>query len=179
MRLFAALPLPYDTIERLERLQAGLPEGRATQAESLHVTLGFFDECDRHMAADIDAGLAAIRGEAMELWFDGLGTFGDHRPRVLYAAVRPDPRLSRLRDKVLAAVRGAGIELRRERFVPHVTLARFGNGEGRGARMDRWLAARAGFAAGPVRIGAFCLYRSDLGGGGAVHTVLARYALDT
>jgi RNA 2',3'-cyclic 3'-phosphodiesterase len=177
MRLFAAIPLPDDTVDRLEMLQSGLPEGRLVPPENFHVTLGFFNDCDRHLAADIDAGLSAIRAPAPDLVFDGLGMFGDGRPRALYAALRPDPALSHLRDKVLTAARGAGVALKRERFVPHVTIARFPGGAGRGQRIHRWLADRAGFAHGPVRPRAFVLYRSDLGGGGAVHTELVRYPL--
>jgi 2'-5' RNA ligase len=179
MRLFAALPLPEGVLDRLEDLQSGMPEGRVVPAENLHVTLGFFDECDRHVAADIDSGLAAIRAPALELWFDGLGMFGngEGRGRVLYAAIRPDPALSRLREKTLTAARDAGLDLRRERYTPHVTLARFGPGLGRSERLDRWIAAHAGFAAGPVHCDAFCLYRSDRGGERAVYTELARYPL--
>lgn len=178
MRLFAALPLPAATVALLERLQAGLPEGRPVPGANFHVTLGFFDDCDRHVAAEIDSGLALIRAPAMDLVLEGLGIFGNGRPRVLYAAVRPDPALSRLRDRVLAAARDAGVEMRRERFVPHVTLARFAPGTGRGERLERWIAARAGFGAGPARTDAFCLYRSDPSGGGPVYTELVRYPLD-
>lgn len=179
MRLFAALPLPDETVDRLEMLQAGLPEGRAVPPETFHVTLGFFDECDRHRAADIDAGLSAIRCDPPVLVFDGLGMFGGAQPRSLHAAIRPDPGLSRLREKVLAAARAAGVDLPRERFVPHVTLARFARGEGRGAALGRWLADRAGFAHGPVTVRAFALMRSHLGAGGAVYADLARYPLST
>lgn len=177
MRLFAAIPLPLGLRDRLEMLQSGLPEGRPVPPENFHVTLGFFDECDRHVAEDIHAALSVIRGPAPALMFDGLGIFGDGRPRVLYAALRPDPVLTRLRDKVLTAARGAGLNLRRERYVPHVTLARFPAGTGRGPRLERWLAERAGFAHGPVAVSDFALFRSDLGSGGAVYTELARYPL--
>lgn len=175
MRLFAAIPLSRDVQDRLEDLQEGLPEGRLVPPETFHVTLGFFDECDRHLAADIDAGLEGLRSPAPELFLDGLGMFGEPRPRALYVALRPDPVLTRLREKVLNVARSAGVALKRERFVPHVTIARFSNGAGRGARMDRWVAARAGFAFGPVRPPAFALIRSDLGSGGPVYTELVRY----
>jgi len=97
---------------------------------------------------------------------------------VLYAALRPDPRLSRLRNKVVRVAQGAGIDLRRERFSPHVTIARFSNGAGRGPRMQRWLEGRAGFAYGPVATAAFSLFRSELGASGATYTELARYPLN-
>ncbi|MEM8742153.1 MAG: RNA 2',3'-cyclic phosphodiesterase, partial [Pseudomonadota bacterium] len=138
----------------------------------------FLDECNRHVAADLDAGLATIRGTPPELCLDGLGMFGEGRPRALYAALSSDPALTRLREKVLRVAHDAGIPQRRERFIPHVTIARFSNGAGRGARMSAWLAARAGLHWGPRPVSEFSLFRSDLGSGGPVYTELARYTLD-
>lgn len=177
MRLFAALPLPDPAAERLERLQEGLPEGRPVPSENFHVTLGFFDECDRHVAADIDSALSGIRCPALDLWFDGLGVFGAPEPRVIYAALRADPALTRLREKTVQAARDAGLDLRRERFQPHVSLVRLNPGQGRGPRIGAWLAARAGFTAGPLRFAAFCLYASERGNGGAHYVELVRYPL--
>ncbi|MEM9048450.1 MAG: RNA 2',3'-cyclic phosphodiesterase [Pseudomonadota bacterium] len=178
MRLFAAIPLPVEAQDRLDTLLDDLPEGRPVLPESMHVTLAFFDECNRHVAADLDAGLDTIRLPPPNLALDGLGMFGDGRPRVLYAAVSPDPGLTRLREKVLGVARNTGLSMRRARFKPHVTLVRFSNGAGRGPRMDRWIAGRAGLHWGPHPVGFFSLFRSDLGAGGAVYTELARYELD-
>ncbi|MEL6234657.1 MAG: RNA 2',3'-cyclic phosphodiesterase [Pseudomonadota bacterium] len=178
MRLFAAIKLPLDAEDVLDALLEGLPEGRPVPPENMHVTLAFLDECNRHVAADLDAGLAAIHGTAPELCLDGLGMFGEGRPRVLYAALRSDPALTRLREKVLRVAHDAGVPQRRERFTPHVTIARFSNGAGRGPRMSSWLAARAGLRWGPRQVSEFSLFRSDLGSGGPVYTELARYSLD-
>ena len=107
IRAFVGISVPPETEAMLSAAQAGLTVGHRVPAENFHITLGFFDDCDRHVAADIDAGLSAIRGGRMELWFDGLGMFGDPRPRVLYASLKQDPELTRLREKVLTAARGA------------------------------------------------------------------------
>ncbi len=175
MRLFAALPLPEPFTDRLAALTDGLPGGRVVPDEDFHVTLGFFDELDRHAAADLDAELAAIRAGPPRVAIDGLGTFGSP-PRTLFAAVRADAALTHLRDKVVQAARGAGVDIRRTRFHPHVTLARLGPADG-GPALDRWIAAHAGIRVAPVTIPAFCLYQSQRGRGGAVYTELVRYRL--
>ncbi|WP_118135368.1 RNA 2',3'-cyclic phosphodiesterase [Oceanicella sp. SM1341] len=176
MRLFAAIPLPEAAVERLEHLTAGLPAGRPEPSDNYHVTLGFFGECDRHVAEEIYLGLDEIRlPEAATLEFGGLGIFGGDKPRLLHAALGADPVLSRLEGKVASVARAAGRTKRHARFIPHVTLARFRPGEGGGADLVRWIAARAGFSAGPWSAESFCLYRSDLGRSGSVYTELVRY----
>lgn len=176
LRLFAALPLDDAAADRVESVQRGLP-GRLARRESLHVTLAFFGAVDGARAADLHAALGAISAPAFAFWLDGVGAFGGDRPRLIYAAVRPDPALTLLHEKVAQAARGAGVAVEAARYVPHVTLARPGRGEITAAGAARALAARAAFLAGPVAAEAFALYRSDPGAGGPVHTGLARYPL--
>ncbi|QDL90728.1 RNA 2',3'-cyclic phosphodiesterase [Paroceanicella profunda] len=176
MRLFAAIPLPEAAVARLEILSAGLPAGRPEPPENYHVTLGFFGECDRHLAEELHLGLEEIRlAGPVSLDITGLGMFGGARPRLLHAALGADPALVRLQGRVMSVARAAGLSARHARFVPHVTLARFRPGEGGGADLARWIAARAGFFAGPWSAESFCLYRSDPGRSGSVYTELAEY----
>jgi len=84
----------------------------------------------------------------------------------------------RLRKKVRAAARGAGIDLPRERFRPHVTLARFSRSKPVDmGRLTAFLGAYGGFRAGPFAVDRFCLYRSTLTPEGPVYDVLADYPL--
>ena len=173
IRLFAALSLPSEVTERLVALQSGLSGWRLSPERNLHVTLAFFGEVDQGRAADVDAALGAVHAPGFDLWLDGVDVFGAPRPRIAYAAVRPDPALTLLRDKVRQAGRAAGIELTAERYVPHVTLAR--GGARADQRLTRWLESGAAFLAGPIPVHGFQLYRSDLGRGGPIYTELASY----
>jgi 2'-5' RNA ligase len=74
----------------------------------------------------------------------------------------------------------AGLVLPRERFRPHVTLARFQ----RGLRLQdietlrRFLNTYSGFPAEPFRVAEFSLFQSRLTPDGALHDRLADYPLD-
>lgn len=175
IRLFAALSLPPEVTERLAALQAGLSGWRLSPERNLHVTLAFFGEIDQQQAADVDAALGGIAAPGFDIWLDGVDVFGAPKPRIAYAAVRPDPALSLLRDKIRQAGRAAGIDLTSERYVPHVTLGR--GGARADQRLTRWLEGGAAFLAGPARIRSFQLFRSDLGRGGPIYTELTSYDL--
>lgn len=177
MRLFAALSPPEDLRDRLVVLQEGLPEGRLTAWENLHVTLAFFDEVDGARAEDLHAALGAVKTPEFDLWLDGVGAFGGARPRQLYAGVRPAPALTALRDKVAQAGRAAGISLPAERYAPHVTLKRLKPREMAPARVARWLEGNAAFLAGPFRVSGFALFRSTLGRVAPIYEEIADYRL--
>ena len=176
IRLFAALSPPEPVRDRLEMVRQGLP-GRLVPRANLHVTLAFFGEIDEAQAADVHAALLAVRGAAFDYWLDGVGAFGGARPRLIYAAVRPDPALEVLHETVAQAGRDAGLTVEAARYVPHVTLTRLRPGELTDRACARALAGRAAFLAGPARADGFGLYRSDLGHGGPVYSLLQRYRL--
>ena len=175
IRLFAALSLPSDVTERLLVLQSGLSGWRLSPERNLHVTLAFFGEIDQRQAEDLDTALQVVSAPPFDLWLDGVDVFGAPKPRIAYAAVRPDPALRLLRDKVRQAGRTAGVELASERYNPHVTLGR--GGARADQRLTRWLEGGAAFLAGPVAINSFQLFRSDLGRDGPTYTELASYDL--
>ncbi len=179
MRAFVAIDMPDDVREALETVQAELPVGRLMAPETFHLTLAFLDDQPPAVLEAVHDGLAALEAAPFELQLRGVDVFGGARPRVLWAGAGATPPLAALRERVRRAVLAAGVDLPRERFRPHVTLARFGH------RLDRGEAARlAGFLADlgaaslpGFRVEAFQLYRSSLGPGGAVHEVLAEYPL--
>lgn len=179
IRAFIGIPLPDEVAGDLEAVQAGIPAGRAVPRENFHVTLAFLGTQPRPVLEDAHDALDAVRTPGFRLRIEGLGMFGGPRPRVLFAQVAAEPGLSQLRRKVLRAVHEAGIEIARERFHPHVTLARFGDGL-RGedaAEIQGFVGRRIGVRAGPFTVGSFVLYRSHLGRAGPVYEALAEYPL--
>jgi RNA 2',3'-cyclic 3'-phosphodiesterase len=179
IRAFVALPLAEAAVDALVAQQAGLPAGRAVPPENLHITLAFLGEHPMPVIEDVHYALAPLAGPEFAYALAGVGLLGDRPPRVVHAAVRPEPALKHLRDRVLEAARGTGLSLPRERFVPHVTLARLPQSLGAEdlERLRRWVVGRIGFAAGPFRAERFALFRSHLGRSGAVYEEMASYPL--
>ena len=180
IRAFVAIALPERILRPLTAAQAGLPAGRPVAPENFHLTIAFLGEHPEPVIEDVHLALDRIRAPGFALTLSGTGLFGARRPRALYAAVRPEPALGRLRKKVLQAARDAGLRLPRGRYSPHVTLARFNAGlRGEEAiEMRDFAARRMGFTAGPFEAGEFLLMRSTLGRNGPVYQELAAYSLN-
>ncbi|WP_375691678.1 RNA 2',3'-cyclic phosphodiesterase [Pseudooceanicola sp. LIPI14-2-Ac024] len=179
MRLFIAIDLPEDVRDALAAVQGDLTVGRKTDPDTFHLTLAFLGDHDEATAEEVDLELQGLSAPAFDLAIAGMNTFGGAEPAVLWAGVAEAGPVTDLHKAVRRRVRAAGIELDRERFRPHVTLARFRKrmdaGGMEGLRL--FLARNAGFRSDPFRVHAFALYQSDLGGDGPLHTELARYPL--
>ena len=179
IRAFVALQPPEAVVGALVAAQAGLPEGRPVARENLHLTVAFLGEHAGPVIEDVHYALSAIRLPRFELSLRGLDLPGGDRAKVLAAGVDPEPKLRLLRDKVLQAARGAGIDFPRERYLPHVTLARFNAGlRGEAAeRMRAFVLDGAGFRTEPFEVAGFALWRSHLGRSGPIYEALAEYPL--
>ncbi len=179
IRAFVGIPLPGAVVRDLTAAQAGLPAGRAVAPENFHLTLAFMGEHPEPVIEDLHLALDRITGAGFEINLAGAGLFGNKRPRVLYAGVRSGHELGRLREKVVRAAHDAGIPLARERYTPHVTLARLNSGltPEDAAELRDFTARRAGFSTSAFPVEGFALFRSTLGRNAAIYEVLADYAL--
>jgi RNA 2',3'-cyclic 3'-phosphodiesterase len=179
IRAFVAIRMPEDVAAALLAAQAGLPAGRPVERDNLHLTLAFLGERREPDLEDVHYALEAIRGPQFALSLTGLGLFEQARGIVVFAGVAPEPALSRLRDKVCQAARGAGIALERGRYRPHVTLARVNRAAGieEVMRLRASVARGSTWRAGPFDVRGFALLRSRLGRGGPSYEDLACYPL--
>lgn len=176
IRLFVALPLPEALRESLFALSAGLPGARWTDPEKMHLTLRFIGEVDGRMADDVAEALDSIRMAEFPLELRGLGTFVEKRgATVVWAGVRPNEALMRLRGKVESAVTRVGLPPERRKFHPHVSLARLGGGDP--SHLLRFLSSRGDYLGEPFTVGEFVLYSSFLSTSGAIYREEAVYPL--
>jgi len=179
MRLFLALDLPDTEREALAAVQGDLSVGRKMDPDTFHLTLAFLGEQDEATAAELDLELQALAEPGFDLTLSGLDTFGGASPAVLFAGVAEAGPVTDLHHAVRRRIRAAGIELSRERFRPHVTLARFRK-RIRAEELDAlrlFLTRNAGYRGESFSVRDVVLYESELLSAGAVHTELARYPL--
>lgn len=176
IRLFAAVPVPFDIAEGLARRQQGLPGARWTPAENLHVTLRFFGEVSEAVAADLDALLAALAMGGFELALQGAGAFGDaDRVRAVWAGVEESEPLCRLAGKCETAARRCGLKPEARAYRPHVTLAYLKRSiEPRAAA---WVQGHNLLHSPPWRVRAFGLYSSWLSSEGSRYELERTYPL--
>lgn len=179
IRAFIALPLPDDVRDALEDVQADLDVGRPTAPENFHITLAYLDKQNDRTLEHIHDVLSQVSHARFDVVLHGIGVFGGRDPRVVWAGVEPERQLENLRDRVRRAATRSGVELARERFRPHVTLARF---RGRlkpreSQRLQAFLMRHGALRFEPFEAQAFVLYQSTLHSAGAIHEPITRYSL--
>lgn len=174
-RLFVALSLPEIAVDALGQLQTGLRGARWRSEESLHLTLHFIGEADRHGLDEIHSALSGVEAPALDLTLSGCGFFGDRKPRALWAGVASSKPLAHLQSKATTALARAGFAAEKRKFVPHVTLAYLEGVSQEGAA--QFCAMHGLFSFGPIEIGEFHLFESHLGGDEAHYEIVATYPL--
>ena len=127
MRLFAALPLSPEAIERLTRFRlrlSGPNDGlRWSTPEQWHITLQFYGEVDEERARCLAGAFTHfIVQRAPEVVLDGLERFP--AKGILYASVALSPSLQLLQSDVAELGRTCGFVPEPRPFRPHITLAR-------------------------------------------------------
>jgi 2'-5' RNA ligase len=181
IRSFIAIPVPEGQAGVLHKVQHALEVGRPVAPEGWHVTLAFLGPQREAVLEEMHERLSGISVPGFDMRIAGTDIFGGRAPRVLHAGVERSDALVHLREKVRAAARAAGVELPRERFRPHVTLARFPKGLTmlETQRIAGVLEAYGDLDAGTIPVDHFALYRSHLGPRGPVYEPLAEYPLGT
>ncbi|TYO89581.1 RNA 2',3'-cyclic phosphodiesterase [Oceanicella actignis] len=178
IRAFLALTPPPETAQTLAELAERIGEGRPVPAANMHLTLAFLGDRRPAELEELALDLDGRALPAFDLRIEGLGAFGPPaRPRSVHALARPDPALRRLRAAARSAAAAIGAPLAQERFVPHLTLARFSASRPAGPGLARFLAQSAGLRLPPFRVAAFSLMRSTLSAAGARYDEMARFAL--
>ncbi len=180
MRSFLAIELPESLVSELTDLQARLPVGRKMPEENLHLTLAFLGDQSGEALEDLHFRLQRLQAAPFELTLSGLDCFGGRNPRGLAIMADKNRAIAQLHLQIHSALNASGLQPRRERFRPHVTLARFGRSlsEAELHRLQGFLGEWLDYRAHPVLVHSFSMFRSTLGPGGAVHDILGQYSLN-
>ncbi len=176
IRLFAALPVPEDIGEALQRRQQGLPGARWRSLEALHVTLRFFGEVREDVADDLDAELSTLTGPPIDVALEGAGAFGEAEDiHAVWAGVAENPALRQLAARCEAAARRVGLKPEQRAYRPHVTLAYLRHPDP--ARVAAWIQGHNLLKSPPWRAASFGLYSSHHGPDGSVYRLEREYLL--
>ena len=176
IRLFAALPVPEDVMDRLEPLQTGLNGARWRGREHFHLTLGFFGDVSVPDAEDLDRAIGEIKAPQLDIEIEGVGWFGRKEPGLVYATVKRTEPLEALAKACRKAASKVGLSPDAKPFKPHITLAYLNDArlEDVMAWSERWQVLRAG----PWTADQFHLYESiNRDGKKSVYDAVADYPL--
>ena len=175
-RLFVAIDLPENIQERLGVLCCGLPGARWVPAEQMHLTLRFIGDVDSSVFQDVCEVLTEVRMDSFRLQLDGVGFFPPRgKPRVVWAGIRPNENLVRLRNRVETVLVRAGLDPEGRKFSPHITLARLRNTPS--SKVASFLSHNGMFATEDIPVKEFLLYSSVLNSKGAKHYIEEAYPL--
>ncbi|WP_051348547.1 RNA 2',3'-cyclic phosphodiesterase [Peribacillus kribbensis] len=95
--------------------------------DDYHITLAFLGKIEENKLSRALESIKHICSEQTPFGIElsGIGTFGrESSPRILWAGVVLEPELAALQAKIYKACSGAGFELDKKPFKPHITIAR-------------------------------------------------------
>jgi RNA 2',3'-cyclic 3'-phosphodiesterase len=168
LRLFFAL-WPDDAVRAaLAEASAAIHRasgGRATRAESIHLTLAFLGDCDAERIGSLKAAAARVRVRPFDLVLDERG-FWNHNRIAWVGATETPGALEALVSELRTTLAEAQFAFDPKAFVPHITLVR---------------KARPGFAMPtlePIRwqVDGFVLVRSVMRSAGSDYLVESRWS---
>lgn len=178
-RLFIAIDLPETVKAQLGTLKTPIPSAQWVKPETMHLTLRFLGDTDGERVPMIRSALAGINAEAFDLTMQRVGRFPpSHKkaPRVLWAGVKPEPRLDALHAQVEAALETVGYTPEKRPFNPHITLARLRTHKPT-PEADAFLEAHQAFVLPAFPVEMIHLVSSRLTPQGPIYTYLDAYPL--
>lgn len=132
IRLFVALPVPFDVAEKLAKLvPTGLEGLKPVGPELMHITLAFIGWLEESRVAHLTAAVeeSAARGRAFDVPLGAVGRFPPTgRPRVIWVGTGAEGPIQTLGGVVRDGLSEAAIPFDLKALRPHITLARVREG---------------------------------------------------
>jgi len=169
-RLFVAIDLPESTRQLLADLDPHIRGVRWTEANQMHLTLGFFGDVPEDIELKLREKLSAIDFGGFFLPVNGVGKFSSKgAPKIIWIGVgKAHPHLFQIHKRVQEAALTAAIEPELRPWHPHITIARCRDVSAQTLR--KFLQSNGEFDAGMIRVDSFHLYSSKLMPAGPIHT---------
>ena len=175
-RLFVALEITDEAKASLGNLKSHFSGLKWTPANNLHLTLRFIGLVPQPHIELVQQALRRVKSGSFQLMVTGLGLFHRRGGGILWAGVRREPELLKLKERVDEALcSSAGLSLKAEQFLPHLTLSRLKNSITTGLKAQVQTKASEPF--GEISVTYFTLFRSLLRPSGAIHEPVDRYPL--
>jgi RNA 2',3'-cyclic 3'-phosphodiesterase len=180
MRLFTALDLPCDVIDKLDELLARLRPTAPihwSTASNLHITTKFIGEWPEARLEELKTSLAGLGArDPIPVHIKDLGVFVNPRkPRIFWCGVDA-PALAALAADTEAATATLGIAREERPYSPHLTLARIKDGFDITA-LRTAVVGGSTLDFGRFEARSFFLYLSQPNPGGSVYTKLAEFPI--
>ncbi|MCE4627825.1 MAG: RNA 2',3'-cyclic phosphodiesterase [Desulfurococcales archaeon] len=178
LRVFIAIdvedPLLLSRLERVKEavIATGAPM-KPVETQNLHITLRFIGEVPRSTVEEIAGLLKTLSFKPFRIKLQGLGAFpSPTRPRVVWVGVSEGAEeLERLHGEIEKGLSGLGIRPDRQRFHPHLTLARI-KGSRNIHRLARLIAELQDVEIGEMLVDRIRLKRSILTRQGPIYETL-------
>ena len=176
IRLFIAIEMPVAIKAEIAGLGRSIPQARPVPDEQLHLTLKFIGEVEGSRLLDIQDALTEISRPQFTIGLYGVGTFPPRGiPRILWVGVHPVEPLLALRQTIESKLAEIAIPREKQKYSPHLTLARLNNSPLR--HLQQFLAGNAMLRTPEFTVTAFNLYKSQLTRNGAIHSIIETYGL--
>lgn len=177
IRAFISIPVP-DTapLEPLIDGLSGVRGVRTSPLSQLHITLCFIGDVDESKVSEIEDCVrkAADGIGPFRVSVTGVGAFPKRdRPSVIWVGAEPERTLTELSTRIGANLDAAGIGRDRKPFKSHITIARCRSP----ANLSEFFSHHDKEEVLSFECEAVLVMRSQLGPGGAKHTVLRRVSL--
>lgn len=176
MRLFVAIPIPFDVGLDALRLQSGVPGAKWRPQANFHITLAFVGEVGGQERQELTLALAAVRAPRFSIRLEGVGAFGGVKPHTLWLGAEGGPALQDLHHRVESACRRAGLRTDARKYVPHMTLAYLKGTTD--VDVAAFAARHGGFRSREFAVEGFNLYSAHPGDGANLYRVEHAYRLD-
>ncbi len=176
IRLFVAIPLPFDVMAQLTSLQSGLSNARWIDGENMHLTMRFMGDVLEPDVDDIAAELSKIIEPAFAIELSGIGYFERRgSAHSIWVRVKKSDPLLHLQAKIERTLVGCGLAPETRKYTPHVTLARMHDTPVE--RLAPWLETIGDFGVPAFIANHFVLVETVRGHGAAKYIDVAEYDL--
>ncbi len=176
IRLFIAIEIPEKIRYEVQGMGRSIANARPVPRDQLHLTMKFIGEVEGSKFLDIQEVLGEIAHPKFSLCLKGVGTFPPRgAPRILWAGVDPTRETIALRKSIERELVPLNIPREKQKFTPHLTLARLRNSPI--SHLQQFLAGNAFMQSSTFGVDTFNLYSSQLTQKGAIHTLQSSYSL--